>query len=185
MDPLLFGSTLFSAGMSVAQSIANKRRAREANEWSEQMYEKQLQDNLKVSSPKFQVQRLREAGLNPALAYNGEQNFSPASFPSAAQNPSNIDFSSLSDLAVKQAQIDNLEADSELKRKDAQGKSIQNEMNEIYLANLPESERLRLENAQQDLRNKLATHHLTIEQANNLIEDTALKEAQKGQSEAV
>lgn len=184
MDPLLIGSTLFSSGMSIANAIANKKRAKEANLWSEKMYEKQLQDNLKMSSPKFQVARLREAGLNPALAYNGEQSTSPATSPSVTQYPSNFDFSAMSDLAVKQAQIDNLEADSQVKRKEAEGKSLENEMNAIYLANLPESERVRLDNAQQDLRNKVATHQLTLEQANNLIEDTALKEAQKGQTEA-
>lgn len=184
MDPVLLGSTLFSVGSSVAQSVANDRRAKEANEWSEKMYKQQVQDNLKYNSPSFQVQRLKEAGLNPNFAYNGDQTFSPASAPSGAQNPSNIDLSAMSDLAFKQAQIDNLNADSEVKRKDAEGKSIENEMNSIYLANLPESERLRLDNAQQDLRNKVASHQLTLQQANNLIEDTALKEAQKGQTEA-
>lgn len=156
MDPVLIGSTLFSTAAAVAQAKANDRRAKEANSWSEKMYEKQLQDNLKMSSPKFQVQRLREAGLNPALAYNGDQTTSPATSPSVTQNPSDMDLNMLSDVALKEAQIENINADTDLKKADTRKRGLESDTLDLRLKALPKSIQLELDNQQADYDKKLS-----------------------------
>lgn len=156
MDPVLIGSTIFSTAAAVAQAKANDRRAKEANSWSEKMYEKQLQDNLKMSSPKFQVQRLREAGLNPALAYNSDQTTSPASSPSVTQNPSDMDLNMLSDVALKEAQIENINADTDLKKADTRKRGLESDTLDLRLKALPKSIQLELDNQQADYDKKLS-----------------------------
>lgn len=156
MDPVLIGSTIFSTAAAFAQAKANDRRAKESNSWSEKMYEKQLQDNLKMSSPKFQVQRLREAGLNPALAYNGEQTTSPATSPSVTQNPSDMDLNALSDVALKEAQIENIEADTELKKADTRKRGLESDTLDLRLKSLPKSIQLEIDNQQADYDKKLS-----------------------------
>lgn len=76
MDPVI-GAALISGGsnllsgvfQSAAQSSANATNiqlARENREWQESMWQKQNEYN----TPAAQIQRMREAGLNPALMYS-------------------------------------------------------------------------------------------------------------------
>lgn len=183
MDPMLLGSTIFSTIASVAQAKANDRRAREANRWSEKMYNKQLQDNLKMSSPSFQVARLKEAGVNPNFAYNGDQTTSPASFASAQQNPAAIDFSAISDLAVKSAQTDLMKSQKEQVDEQTKGLKLDNDAKEIANTFAQCVNQATLDNLLKDLETK----DITIKEANqridNLIKDGRLKDKEKEQLE--
>lgn len=76
MDPVI-GASLIGAGVnflgglfgSAAQESANRTNImlqREAQAWNESMWQKQNEYN----TPAAQIQRMREAGLNPALMYS-------------------------------------------------------------------------------------------------------------------
>ena len=76
---LAAGGSIISQGINaITQQNMNSRTRR----WNEKMYEKQRQDNLAqwnlqnaYDSPAAQMQRYREAGLNPNLIY-GQSNTS-------------------------------------------------------------------------------------------------------------
>ena len=63
------GGSFVSAGSgllgSIISGVYNRKRSREAQQWSEQMWQKQNQYNLPVN----QMKRLQEAGINPNLAF--------------------------------------------------------------------------------------------------------------------
>lgn len=63
-------------GMGFADTMNQQFMNRESRQWSEQMYQRQYDDNIKFwtmqneyNSPEMQMQRLRSAGLNPNLVY--------------------------------------------------------------------------------------------------------------------
>lgn len=108
-------------GSSVASSISNKNSVNKTNStnmeiaqmnnaWSEKMLEKQQQfalnmynDQKEYNSAQAQVQRLKEAGLNPMLVMSGANagsasSVSPSSAPSPSQMtaiPNRYDFSGI------------------------------------------------------------------------------------------
>lgn len=82
---------------------------------------------LDYNSPAYQVQRLRDAGLNPALAYSGEVPSIPSvnSADNPTTSPIKPDFSVM-DAKLKEAQIRRLDtaADNESQLTDAEVKSL-------------------------------------------------------------
>lgn len=107
--PLLLGG-LVSAGGSIlggllnssSQASANKANlelAKYQNSWNEQMYERNLQDQVKLwnmqneyNSPSAQMSRFADAGLNPNLIY-GQGNSGNASGLNAPSAPKAADMS--------------------------------------------------------------------------------------------
>lgn len=125
VDPAIIDSasqSINNAGNAIATASINKKTRKFAKE----QYERQRQDALadwtrqnEYNSPQSQMARLREAGLNPNLVYGkGADNTSQAirSTDSKSWNPSapemrmNASQSLMlsADLAMKQAQTDNL-----------------------------------------------------------------------------
>lgn len=103
--------------------------------FAREMYEKQYNDNSYSS----QVAQMKAAGINPALAYSAG-NFAGASMPSASspsasssgsvssQAAPQIDPSYMADLALKAAQIDNINADTHKKEAETEGQYSTNEI---------------------------------------------------------
>jgi len=133
---LVAGASVLGAGINAFQTQGQNRRSRE---WADYMYEKQKLDNIEFwnmqnayNSPTRQMARLKEAGLNPALLYGGsatgaagqagsvhtpdvkEPQFRVPEIGNALQNVAQI-----YDLAIKQAQVNNLEADNTVKMENA------------------------------------------------------------------
>ena len=137
-DAALIGAaaSVIGAGTSaVAQSSLNKK-TREFNReeaekqrlWSEKMYNEQNAWNYEMwlkqneyNTPDAQVQRLRDAGLNPL--YYGLDGSSAGDLSAAqplgyerAQVGNQVNpFSGFEDLAMKVAQVSNIQADTALK----------------------------------------------------------------------
>lgn len=130
-----------AAGASLVGSALNAgsvaRQNKKSRQWSEDMYNKQFQDNIKFwnmqndyNSPEQQMQRLKAANLNPALMYGGSGNsgqagsistpdVQQAQFRSPDWGSAGIGamqaVASIYDLDIKQAQLDNLKADNTVK----------------------------------------------------------------------
>lgn len=113
---------------SLASNASTARQNRLARKWARQSYERERQDSIAFwnmqnayNSPQAQMQRFKDAGLNPNLIY-GQSNESAAPSPPSMSNPQfrTADWSGLSavggvlgqyyDLEAKQAQVDNLRA---------------------------------------------------------------------------
>lgn len=136
-------STVNTAMGALAQSSTNRR----TREWNEKMYERQRNDALsdwrmqnEYNSPTAQMQRFRDAGLNPNLIY-GQTNEAPAVRTTDVKpwNPKapeyNLDraVDSYFNTQMKEAQINNLKAqnDNILAQKnyiDAQTQEVQKRM---------------------------------------------------------
>lgn len=131
LDTIVNG--LFQSGINKKQREFEAGQAFQQREWNEKMFQKQNDFNLEMwqlnneyNSPEKQVQRMREAGLNPlfygldgssASAVQSAQllGYDRASLPNL-KNPyngglSNI-VSSMKDVELKNAQIDKLKEDS-------------------------------------------------------------------------
>lgn len=76
----VFLGGLVQAGANVVSNLLGNKSIRQQNEasreWSEKMYDKRFQDNIRLwnmqnayNSPQEQMKRLKAAGLNPALMY--------------------------------------------------------------------------------------------------------------------
>lgn len=124
----IIGSQIASQGARNVNA-ANIKLAREQMAHNEKLMDKQNAFSLDMwnrtneyNDPLHQVERLKEAGLNPL--YYGLDGSSADSFESAAANPYSLPSlsnpyaswqnlsSQFADIAVKQAQIDNLRADT-------------------------------------------------------------------------
>lgn len=146
----LLGSGI-AAGASVGNTAFNQASTRKAREWSEKMYEKQLQDNLRYSSPEFQVARLRAAGLNPMLAYQGEQTVSPSSYPSSPAAQGTIDASSFANIGLVKAQTDLAKAEADKLNEETAGVKLDNAAKEVVNSFLPYMQQATYDNLLKDL----------------------------------
>lgn len=109
--------------------IDDRKARRESMAWNEKMYEKQLQANREnwrlqneYNSPSAQMQRFKEAGLNPHLIYGSGGNSGNASGPSQSgnvlpytyhQHPQNIvpDMGTILEDTMKLEQLKNIKAE--------------------------------------------------------------------------
>jgi len=149
------GADLLNTGTNALFSGAANRRERE---WNEKMYDRQKQDNLdfwakqnSYNSPQQQMQRLSDAGLNPALIYgNGSASTGNASsapdapsampiHPTAPRlnlgNPVQDYFNTqtqMQRLSNEKQMGNNLAADALIKVQDAKTKSMMNDYMGTY-----------------------------------------------------
>lgn len=157
--------TGIAAGASIGNTAFNSAQSSRARGWSEKMYYQQLKDNLLISSPKYQVMRLREAGINPMLAYQGDQTVSPASAPSSPTASGALDASAFANIGLVKAQTELAEAQADKLREDTKGSALDNQAKEITNLLLPQINQATLENLKKDLDVK----DVTISQANQAI----------------
>jgi len=141
--PLLgMGLSAVSQGANMLSQGAANRKNRE---FTEKMYNRQRQDSLsdwamqnEYNSPQAQMERLRNANLNPNLVYgNGSVVANSQSMPRQASGqsyghqPTQFNFqdsiAAFTDARVKQAQYDNLRTQQTIMLQDAIGKSLDNE----------------------------------------------------------
>lgn len=140
-------AAVIGAGLSAASSgasiFANAKLNRKTMRWNERMYALQRADALKdwamqneYNSPAAQMERLRAAGLNPHLVYgNGAdaQGGIVRSTDVKGWNPTAPDFSGLGNvfnqyqsIRMMQQQTDNLQAQNDILRYQAEGLSLDN-----------------------------------------------------------
>ncbi|QCS37350.1 DNA pilot protein [Tortoise microvirus 90] len=151
------GAGLISSGLNVmSQNKAN----REEKAFAEQMYERQRRDNEaqwhmqnEYNSPQSQMNRLKQAGLNPNLVYGSgadnvsspmpsvsSQSYSPTAPQYDLMGPAVSGLDSYYNYALKEAQIDNVKTqttvaaqEAALKAADLAGRNISNEKGRIDL----------------------------------------------------
>lgn len=121
------GLSLLSQGVNAGFNALNNSASRR---WNESMYARQRADALadwnmqnEYNSPKNQMARLKEAGINPRLAYTSgvenagsvvrSTNMEPWR-PQAPQFDIGNSLGQFQDVEIKQAQLDNLKAQNEL-----------------------------------------------------------------------
>ena len=151
--PIAIAAGLIAGGTALAGTAGNIISKRRQNKKSQQheidMYERQRRDNLeywslqnKYNNPQSQMQRLKQGGLNPNLVY-GQSSGAAAGNAGAIQSATakspqfdSPDLSGLSnsgglavnayyDAQVKQAQTNNIEADTNTKFQEALLKAAQ------------------------------------------------------------
>lgn len=177
MDPVI-GSAALSVGGSVGGGLINaltaKRRAAREFKYNKALMQYQNEYN----SPKNQVARLEEAGLNPALMYGGGGAISgnlTGNLPQYNEDPTNVDLGVSEALKatqivfqqrLQQAQIDKIYQDKAASVVQMAGQAILNDINATR--NLKEA----FEYSQM---NKLAPYNLEIKkQAANEAAQNAL-----------
>lgn len=200
---------------TLAQGYFNKKEADRQRDWNEEMMNKQNEWSLDMwnktneyNTPESQVNRLRDAGLNPL--YYGLDGSSANSFESAAplgydranmnniQNPFAVGVDTYlqaktvgKELELKNAQIDKL-------KEETQGVGLDNEFKEKTMAARTEAEELKnsltkqqIDNAKQDFKNKeqelkklIAETDNEIEKKAYIIAQTAVQNALKAKTDA-
>lgn len=119
--------SLLGVGSNLISTALNQRNYAEGMEFSRRQFE----DMKARQDPVYQVERLRAAGISPALAYGnvnlGQATGTSQPSPTPVQP---LDLSGLSSMAnsidLNGAQVRNLNQDTELKGNDAAGKAIDN-----------------------------------------------------------
>lgn len=134
-----YGAQMMGASMDMMMQYQSQKwkekEAKKVRDWNLEMYEKQLADNREnwrlaneYNSPSAMLARLRDAGLNPLMAYDGGQSLvaaSPASgadvnsAPAASGSMQTNFGQALAGAALIKAQIDNINADTQLKRSES------------------------------------------------------------------
>lgn len=170
-------AALLSAGISAAGSAGgvafNAASSKKQREWSEKMQNQQNAWNLEMwnkaneyNSPSAQVERLRDAGLNPLYygldgsSANALESAQPLGYEraniSALDNPIGAGL----DAAAKVAQISNIQADTAKK-------------NEETLTETQRREKIQadIEEVRQSIKNKMADEKLTDTQRERLQKD--------------
>lgn len=146
------GSGLVSTGLNAIGSIfsnnAQKKENERNREFAEYMYDKQYDNNIKMwnmqnkyNLPKNQIERMKQAGLNPDLIYSGAGispspnlqaavagSASTGSLPGYGGSAEAFNQARLVDSQVRlsEAQAKNLEEDSALKASQRTGNDIDN-----------------------------------------------------------
>lgn len=131
MDPLsALGAGIGTAGQLIGQHMANKanrKLQREQLNWNEQMWHMQNQYN----TPEAQMQRMRDAGLNPNLALGGMGGGNAGS-PVESVAPAHMgNVMEGFDPVGQYFAIKNAAADIENKKSERELKSSQIELNEL------------------------------------------------------
>lgn len=200
---------------TLAQGYFNKKEADRQRDWNEEMMNKQNEWSLDMwnrtneyNSPESQVNRLRDAGLNPL--YYGLDGSSASSFESAAplgydranmnnmQNPFAVGVDTYlqaksvgKELELKNAQIDKL-------KEETRGEGLDNEFKEKTMAARAEAQELansltkqQIANAKQEFKNKeqelkklIAETDNEIEKKAYIIAQTAVQNALKAKADA-
>lgn len=120
---MAIADTAIKTGTQVAQMAQNKRSQRRAFDFQKQMYDQQIKDMVKYNDPAYLVGRMKASGINPYLGSGAGAEFggnvgssapsAPAPSGSSGINP-NL-FGSYQQSKLLQAQIDNINADTQEK----------------------------------------------------------------------
>jgi hypothetical protein len=114
------GNVASTLGVAGLNTYLQDRAFKQNKEW----WKQQFDYSANYDTPKAQMERMKEAGLNPALMYGGQGNIAGAPNVSGADaEAGNNDLQSLGlmsaqamdikkDMAVKMAQISNINADT-------------------------------------------------------------------------
>lgn len=149
------GATLGGAGINFAQANRNTKRTIKANkELAEYAYDRDLEmweRNNAYNAPAAQMQRLKDANLNPHLVYGNGSVVGNTAGNVPRYNPPRVDYdipapvnleaatmnsiSAYQDVTMRQAQIDNIRAQTKQTEVDAAVKAL----NERYLADTLET----------------------------------------------
>lgn len=145
-----YGAQLTGASMDMMMQYQSKKwkesEARKVREWNEEMYEKQLADQREnwrmmneYNLPSAQLARLRDAGLNPLLMYEGGMS-QVATSPAQGADVKSAPYSNpslqtnfgqaLAGAALLKAQIENINADTEQKKSVSRQNNINSDINE-------------------------------------------------------
>lgn len=152
----LLGAAAITAGASAiasgGQAIATGKLNKKNREWQEKMYARQRADSLSdwnmqnaYNSPEQQMQRLKDAGLNPNLVYGDGAEAMSAQQPRESQhgNPSTTppDFSGIgqglmafTDVKAKIAQTNNLEQQTRQGMAQEQNMLLDNQIKQVDVA---------------------------------------------------
>lgn len=172
-----FWAALASAGAGLVTGLGNifsgKKRDERQQKWANSMYEKQKADeiafwekNNMYNSPQAQMQRLKEAGLNPNLVYgngavaNSSSSPNVPNAPNVQFQPREFTFDAAShlmnyyDIRSKTAQLDLLTEQQNVLKQDAILKAVQ-------AANVAQN----TEGSKFDLKQKQDLNSTTIEMA--------------------
>ena len=141
------GSGIISSGLSAIGSIFSNNSQKKENqrnrEFTEYMYDRQYDNNIKLWNmqnkydlPSAQKQRLLDAGLNPDLMYSGKGvSPSPNLQAAVAGSPSSGSLPGFGGVAeafnqgrLLDAQIRNIDADTEKKKSETVGQGYQNDI---------------------------------------------------------
>lgn len=134
MDPITLAALLAAGGTLVSSGINSATNAnlnRKNREWQESMYNQYY-------SPGAQMQQMINAGINPNLAAQGVSGSPGISMPQASNsnNPVNVDFAGAVETYTKmklaEAEEKNINADTENKETDTEGKKIRNKYLDDY-----------------------------------------------------
>jgi hypothetical protein len=204
MDPLITASLIqgaSSVGGSIAQGQANSAQMA----YNDRQYERQRKDALadwtmqnEYNSPKSQMARYKDAGLNPNLIY-GQMSNSPAirssEMPNAKLAPVNYSgalaegLQTYQDTALKRAQTDNLKKQNDvltqdilLKTADVLGKDYANKKMKFEIDNQPELFKSTLDGLKANTR-KAIMDTISTGASNmraNQLHDLAMKERKQG-----
>lgn len=122
MDPFI-GSALIGAGSSAIGNILEGINSRRANHRAVENW-KMVQA---YNTPAMQMQRLKEAGLNPHLVYGNGADAQAVGSPAAPQKPNYIapDLRVFTDVALKDAQVDNVQEQTNVNRQEVLRKTVQ------------------------------------------------------------
>lgn len=182
--PLPVALAAIGAGTSLLNNMLNVGATNQANKqnrsYAEQQYDKQRRDAIAdwqreadYNSPKQQMARLKEAGLNPNLVYghgadatmSSVRSSSPQSYKAEAPQ-FNLDqgLGAIYDLQLRSAQTDNVKAATEVARIEALSKLLGNENLGFDLDQKKQLQPLVLESAKEALEKlKLDVDHSEID----------------------
>lgn len=143
-------ATAMSAGINALGGIFtnnsnaqyNAQEAEKNRQFQREMYDKQVQDNINFwkmqadyALPSAELQRIRDAGLNPLLYYDKGGMSTQVTAPQPAQAPhgaqSSVHFNNpidMANLALIEAQVKNINADTGQKEAATEGQNIENEV---------------------------------------------------------
>lgn len=194
-------SLLGTGGQAYAQGKMNKK----TREWNEKMYAKQRTDALAdwqmqnvYNSPEQQMQRLKDAGLNPNLVYgNGAEamsNQAPRQSDTGNWNPQTPDYAGAMqnaantvlgyyDMKLKTAQHDNIKAQNDQIQEQIRSQKMDNIAKSMtYLSDANTKlvsndafTRYAVQKAKQELYNLTAQGDVLDATASNTREDSVLK----------
>lgn len=142
-------------GGSLLTSSSTDAQNRRSQDYSREQYERERRDALRFwnlqneyNSPKAQMARFQEAGLNPHLVYGAgnpgnagaiqtpsapRPEFRPSDFNNIGRDALGM-MNAMADLDIKEAQVDNLQAQNTVIMEDALYKKVLRERGEFDLA---------------------------------------------------
>lgn len=148
--PAIIGGAA-AIGSAIFGAKSSKKQNESSREWSEKMYERQRADEIEFwnmqnsyNSPEAQMQRLRDANLNPHMAYGSGNvsgnSASKADVPNAHKpefNTTRVDLpaivNSYFDVKQKAAQANNTKLQGDLLKLEAINKGLQNTYDSLSL----------------------------------------------------